>query len=253
MIFRLTYIVHILIVFSVCSCRNTKNIDENPEQIKSSQAVLKEQQIDSLELFFQSKGILRFNPTDINLKKDFEILNEDNTVYATLNLSLDKIIIQGKQFSLNEFVNDNSSMSQYQFFPKEFFPDQSIILFEYESLTNDVAEIFINKEQSKKKKIKLSADIFKIESWKEHLIGCMIDFNVKINPIRAEVLDNSKSLGFENSGEDYIYVIREIVGDWVKIECAEICDYPCSSEKKYDGWIKWKAGNKLLIRLLYSC
>lgn len=109
------------------------------------------------------------------------------------------------------------------------------------------------KSRAKKKKIKLSTDIFKAESWKEHLVGCMIDFNVKINPIRAEMLDNSKSLGYENSGEDYIFVISEIVGDWVKIECAEICDYPCSSGKKYDGWIKWKGGNKLLIRLLYSC
>lgn len=253
MIFRLTFIVQILIVFCVCSCGNTSSSDIAPGQIKGSQSVSSEQQIDSLELFFQSKGVLRFNPTDINLKKDFEILNEDNTVYATLNLSLDKIIIQGKHFSLNEFANDNSLRSQYQFFPKEFFPDQSIIQFEYASLTNDVAEIFINKEQDKKKKIKLSAGIFKAELWKEHLVGCMIDFNVKINHIRAEMLDNSKSLGYENSGEDYIFVISEIVGDWVKIECAEICDYPCSSGKKYDGWIKWKDGNKLLIRLLYSC
>lgn len=253
MIFRLTFIVQILIVFSACSCGNTKSSDNVPEQIKGSQSVLGEKQIDSLELFFQSKGVLRFNPTDINLKKYFEILNDDNTVYATLNLSLDKIIIQGKHYSLNEFANDNSFRSQYQFFPKEFFPDQSIIQFEYASLTNDFAEIFINKEQSKKKKIKLRADIFKVESWKDHLVGCMIDFNVKINPIRAEIIDNSKSLGYENSGEDYIFVISEIVGDWVKIECAEICDYPCSSGKKYDGWIKWKAGNKLLIRLLYSC
>jgi len=253
MIFRLTFIVRTLIVFGVCSCSKTKSLDKVPEQIRSSQTIFNNQQIDSLELFFQSKGVLRFNPTDINLKKDFEILNEDNTVYATLNLSSDKIILQGKQFSLNEFANDNSFRSQFQFFPKEFFPDQSIILFEYASLKNDVAEIFINKEQSKKKKIKLGSDIFKTESWKEHLVECMIDFNVKINPIMAEVLDNSKSLGYENSGEDYIYVISEIVGDWVKIECAEICDYPCSSGKEYDGWIKWKAGDKLLIRLLYSC
>lgn len=253
MIFRLTFIVQILIVFSVCTCGNTKSSDNAPEQTRGRQSVLSKQQIDSLELFFQSKGVLRFSPTDINLKKDFEILNEDNTIYATLNLSLDKIIIQGKHFSLNEFANDNSLRSQYQFFPKEFFPDQSIIQFEYASLTNDVAEIFINKEHSKKKKIKLSTHIFKVESWKKHIVGCMIDFDVKINPIRAKILDNSKSLGYENSGEDYIYVISEIVGDWAKIECAEICDYPCSSGKKYDGWIKWKAGNKLLIRLLYSC
>lgn len=151
MIFRLTFIVQILVFFSVCSCGNTKSSDNAPKQIKGSQPVLSEQQIDSLELFFQSKGVLRFNPTDINLKKDFEILNEDNTVYATLNLSLDKIIIEGKHFSLNEFAKDNSFRSQYQFFPKEFFPDQSIIQFEYASLTNDVAEIFISKEQGKKK------------------------------------------------------------------------------------------------------
>jgi hypothetical protein len=63
-------------------------------------------------------------------------------------LSLDKIIIQGKHFSLNEFANDNSLRVNISF-PKRVFPDQSIIQFEYASLTNDVAEIFINKEHRK--------------------------------------------------------------------------------------------------------
>jgi hypothetical protein len=184
---------------------------------------------------------------------DFEILNEDNTVYATLNLSSDKITIQGKQFSLNEFANDNSVRSKYRFFPKEFFPDQSIIQFEFVCLDKDIAEIFISKEHGEKKIIKLNGGNFKSELWRAHLLGCMIDFDVKNNPIREKMLDSSKSVGYEKSGEDYVFVISEIVGEWVKIECAEICDYPCNSGKKYDGWIKWKEGDKLLIRLLYSC
>jgi hypothetical protein len=43
----------------------------------------------------------------------------------------------------------------------------------------------------------------------------MIDFDVKIN-LLGRKYDTSKSLGYENSGEDYIYVISEIVGDWLK-------------------------------------
>ena len=253
MIFKINFITQILIVFFICSCDNMIFNNNVTSQNNKNLNGTRKQQIDSLELFFQSKGLIIFNPSDINLKKDFEILNEDNTLYATINFSLDKIIIKGQHFSLEQFANDDSLRNEYGFFPKAFFPDQTIFQFEYINLINNVAEIYINKELGKKKKIKLKGDLFKAESWKEHLIGCMIDFNCEINPIRATMHDNSNSLGYENSGENYIFVISEIVGDWIKIECADICEFPCNSGNKYDGWIKWKNSNKLLIQLLYAC
>jgi hypothetical protein len=252
MILKKAYLFSLLLVFSIFSCSNSSN--KKTTQLKPIiDGIVHNQPIDSIELFFQSKGVLRLNSTDINLKKDLRILNDDNTIYATFNLSLNKIIINSKQFSLEEFANDESLRYKYSFFPKEFFPQQSVIQFEYINLKSGVAEIFIDKAKNIKKRIRISGDMFKAESWKEHLLGSMIDFNVKNNPIRFTKSNSSKSIGYENSEQDYVFVINEISGDWIKIECAEICDYPCSSGKKYDGWIKWKSGDKLLIRLLYSC
>lgn len=138
------------------------------------------------------------------------------------------------------------------FSQKSFSPITSYIQFEYTSLTDGFAEIFINKEQGKKKKIRLSGDVFSQEPWKEHLIGCMIDFDVSDNPIKSGVFGSSQLLGY-NGDEDLVFTIDKLVGDWVRIRCANICDVPCSSGDKYNGWIRWKDKTRLLIRLVYAC
>lgn len=84
-------------------------------------------------------------------------------------------------------------------------------------------------------------------------LGCVVDFNVKDNFIRKANSDNSPSIGYEYSEESVTFSISEIKGDWIKIECVDFCDTPCKFEEKYNGWIKWKKGNDLLIRLLYAC
>jgi hypothetical protein len=253
MIIRFSFLTQILFFFTAFCYGNPKKAFTDLSLIINDKHSSCEFQTDSLELFFHSKGVITFNPTDVNLKKGIEILNDDNTVYATIKLSFDKIIIQGKQFPMDAFSNNNKLRNKYHFFPKEFFPDQSIIQFEFISIKNGFAEIYIDKVQGKRKKIKLNRSLFKVESWKEHLIGCMIDFNKRDNPIRKKMDVNSESLEYEDSKEEYIFVVSGIEGDWIKIECSDICEYPCDSGKKYDGWIKWKKGNQLLINLLYSC
>jgi hypothetical protein len=81
----------------------------------------------------------------------------------------------------------------------------------------------------------------------------MFSFDEQKNVIRDKPADNATSLGYENSGNDYSFLIEDIQGDWIRIGCAELCGSGCDSGKKYNGWIRWRKGDKLLITLAYAC
>lgn len=250
----------ILFVIFFCSCKNNNqqqiSIDKDTVTSAQQSNIGQQQSVtytDSIEAFFHSKGVLVFIPSDKNLNKSFTLLNNDGSVYAQVNIGADEVLINGKKHNLSNFTNDQNLRQEYNFFPKEFYPDHTVFQFEYLSVKNDLAEVLINKEKNVRKYIKVDKSMFKVETWKRHLVGTMIDFDVKTNPIRVSKSEQSKSVGFESSGNDYIFVITEIAGDWIKVECSDICENPCDDGKKYDGWIKWKDNNKLLIRLLYAC
>jgi len=207
---------------------------------------------DSIEIFFQSKGVVSFMFSDENSIRKFKILNKDGSLYAMVDFALDEINIDGEKFKLTQFATDKSLMRKLDFAPKEFYPELSVIQFEYTEVKGDLAEIIVNKDKLISKYIEINPG-FKIEDWRKHLTGCMIDFNKRTNIIREKPGEKFKSLNYESSENDLIFIIKEIKGNWVKIECSEICDCNCNSGKKYDGWIKWKNQDKLIIRLLYSC
>lgn len=250
-------IFFIVIVLCLIFCLDNCKGKQDESRKNSKENVLKEAVngftfTDSIENFFQSTGVVSFVFSDKNRIKKFKILNKDGSLYALVDIVLDEIIINETKFKLTQFANDKSLMLKYDFSPKEFYPELSVIQFEYMKIEGNKVEIFVNKEKSILKYIEVST-VFKIEDWRKHLIGCMIDFNKKSNVIRVKPDEQSLSLNYESTEDDLIFVITDIKGDWVKIECSEICDCSCSSGKKYDGWIKWKKQNKLTIRLLYSC
>jgi hypothetical protein len=238
-------------VYLCCSCNEHKSTaDLTKDTISSS--LIKPVYTDTIEFFFQSKGVLVFNSTDKNLSKDAKILNNDNTVFATYNLAKNQIVIGESRQPLNDFSKENHLRIQSEFFPKEFYPEQSVIQFEYTNIVDGFAEIIVNKDKQIKKRIELKDSLYTVEPWKKHLIGSIVDFNPRLNPVHESKLDDSSVIIYE-SGEDVVFVISEISGDWMKIECAERCGFSCPAGKKIAGWIKWRKGSKLLIRLAYSC
>lgn len=204
-----------------------------------------------LEKFFGSKGVVTFNAVDPNLNTNYRIMNEDGSVYAVIDLKRNKVEIERKQYSLSDFRNNDVLRTKYSFFPKEFYPDNFIFQFEYANIEGSLAEVFIDKAKGIRKYLTRNETIFKIESWKEHLIGCTIDFDRTNTPV-YELSDlSSKRANFDL--QKGIFIISEIKGDMIKIECSEQCGFTCDNTNKAVGWIKWKDGQKLLIRLLYSC
>lgn len=225
----------LLIIFS---CNNKKENYKIKIEGKPFIAQTIEFSKDSLENYFQTKGVLSFIANDNNLKKDFEILNLDNTLFAKFN------------FLKQDFINTIKKNPDFN--PIEFYPENYILQFEYVQISNNYAIIYLDKSKKNKKMIKVNS-LFKLESWREHFIGGIIGFNDKTNPVKKTPTNNSEVVGFDSKKSDQTFKINSISGDWLKIECAEICEIPCSSGSKYNGWIKWKLDNKLLIRFLFSC
>lgn len=81
---------------------------------------------DTLESFFQSKGVLVFNATDKNLSKDAKILNDDNTVFATYNLAKNQIAIGEYRQSLTNFPKENQMRIQNDFSQKNFIQSNQL-------------------------------------------------------------------------------------------------------------------------------
>lgn len=236
--------IFIFIVFS-CSCYSRHSKIENDSYL------INENIEDTLNIYFNSKGVISFNPTDENIRKSIKILNEDNTLYANIDLLNQIIEVNNKKFKLEDFENNIELQAIYNFAPKEFYPDYYIIQFEIKNIYDSIAEIFIDKKNNIVKRINVNNDLFIIQTWKEHFIGSMVIFNKHTNSIRKYNNDNAVSMGYENSKDEYVFIISDIKGEWIKIECIDICGFACDS--RYNGWIRWKKDNMLLIKFAYVC
>lgn len=166
--------------------------------------------------------------------------------------SQDKIIFNKKELSLSD-INTNKDFFQKQgFSPKGFWADAGYIFqFEYLRSNNNFIEVFIDSKKTIVKKLLLDSTLFKTETWQEHIIGTMIDLNQLKNIIRASPSEAGTSMGLENATEDIIFIATKIQGEWLYIESESDCGFEKNSI--YNGWIRWRNGEKMLITLAYAC
>jgi hypothetical protein len=80
------------------------------------------------------------------------------------------------------------------------------------------------------------------QSWEEHILDVFsVDFDTKANPLRKEPVEDSNTLYFD---EDEFYHPNQIKDEWLQVKWG--------GEGNWNyGWIKWKDGGKLLIKLYY--
>lgn len=241
---------YLLLIFGLIyliSCNQTPSGENTVNTLKNSSI-----NNDSLSLFFKSNGVVSFINTDANYQKGFTIFNGDGTVFMRILPSQDKVILNEKELSLSDFNTNKASFQKQGFSPKEFWPDEGFIIqFNYLSSNNNLIEVFIDSAKTITKKILLDSTLFKTETWQEHIIGTMIDFNQQKNIIRSSPSEAGTSMRLENSTEDIIFIVTKIQGEWLYIESESVCGFEKNS--KYNGWIRWKNGENILIRFAYAC
>ena len=74
----------------------------------------------------------------------------------------------------------------------------------------------------------------------------IFDFNRSTNPLRKSPSDKSENINNDKLTKYKIWSAEKISikGDWMEITIED-------TEEK--GWIRWRQGNQILIRMYYAC
>lgn len=229
-----------IIIFNSCAQHQNSNREAKDVVYK-----------DSLSQLFKSNGIASFINTNENLKRNFKVMNEDGSEFINVLINKDSIVVKGKGFKLSEFETNRNLFQRQQFSPRGFWPEYGIFQFEVVSFNDTFIEVFIDKDKNIKKRIAFDSTLFKVESWEQHIIGTMIDFNQQRQFIHSYPSEKSPSMHYEQTDEELIFVVSKIQGDWLYIESENICGF--EKNPKYDGWIKWRDKENILIKFSYAC
>jgi hypothetical protein len=105
----------------------------------------------------------------------------------------------------------------------------------------------INRETGQTGKIKKSNRFFKfelIEEFVENWAEIGVDFDRSVNPLREFASDTSEIIPIDPQSKLKTESSEKISikGDWIEVQTSD-------SEK---GWVRWRQGNQILIRLYYS-
>lgn len=89
---------------------------------------------------------------------------------------------------------------------------------------------------------------FKKESISDFVSGWTslgFDFNRAINPVKESPKDDSKTIVHKEQQKYKIWrgESLEVRGDWIKVKTV----------KDEVGWVRWRKGNTVLIRMYYAC
>jgi hypothetical protein len=175
---------------------------------------------------------------------------------STYNLSKTVSIYKDKNFQIKlvdfKLYGENNRISPYY-----FKPDYGICYFVCIKKTPKYFKILINNKQEGFLKIDEN-NYFK--TWESLLINATVErIDIKANPIKLKPNGKSETIKIDSEiVNDRLEVIDaiEINGEyWININYSASGKLPCSSDSldSRNGWIKWKAGGKLLVKILLLC
>jgi hypothetical protein len=136
----------------------------------------------------------------------------------------------------------------YLFKPFYYFElEPNVIQFEYTGVKDNYWEIFVDRDLGKKGYIEIDTTKFVYKDWYNYYMGAMV--MTDDNSIMKRDTNDSKRVYNKDLGDEEIYVISEIKGDWAKLTCLKADFVRCSKKQL---WIKWISDDKILIDLAFS-
>ncbi len=254
---RITLSIPVFLILYLISCDGKKSIS-NGEPVNKAQV----QSVDTttaiqigtvnLGLFIGgSEGIVSFNNTgQYNTRGTGFIYNSDGSIYAKISFSKGTLEVASTKIDLFEVNSENLDKKISGFNPKEFYPEiGAIIQFVCTNQTSDHFEVIVDKDKSIRKLIKRDSEVFGFQTWEEHLFTGFIGFDKKANPLRKDPYDTSESIHLV---KEYAFNVVEIKDDWIKLICDTVC-LPCKEDESIEGWVQWKMGNYMIIKMYYVC
>lgn len=166
-----------------------------------------------------------------------------------------KVVTVYRDRDLKEKIEDFKLYGQLKRIrPYYFKPDYGICSFVCLEKTKDYFKILINDKEEGF--LKNDNDKY-FKTWESLLINSTVErLDIKSNPLKANPGDNQPSINVSYSIKaDRLEVIDviEINGQhWINVRFSKSGTMPCLPDCG-TGWIKWKAGDKLLVNILRLC
>jgi hypothetical protein len=190
-------------------------------------------------------GIVTISDTIETYNKKLSVYNTSGKVIATVELKESDVITvyRGKTYNRHDSLN--------LFSPRLYItnPDYFRLAFDCTSSDNEFYTVIINRQSGETAKIKKHDKFFKfqtIEEFVDNWTGIGIDFDRSTNPLRKSPSDKAEDI---NNNKQTTYKIWSaekisIKGDWIEIKIEDT---------EETGWIRWRKGNQILIRMYYAC
>lgn len=186
---------------------------------------------------------------EINLGRDSS--DKDLIIYDSLGKP--KIIIRATEDDVVAKIA-GQSFSRHDnaipFNPRLFVnnPDYFRLILDCTKLTDKYYEVIIDQTTNELGFIKKTDGSFRFETVVEYVTQWTetgLDFDRSQNPLRQEPADNATVISNEELKKYTIWRAEkiEIEGDWIKVKTTD----------NKEGWIRWRQGNKIIIRLYFVC
>lgn len=174
----------------------------------------------------------------------------DTTVIDFYHKPTDKV--QSKRI---EFFNDhtidswsikNLEKERTWLNPEILWLDYHQVAFRCKTRTGDWLEVVVNSLSGQTFWIKQTKET-KFLTWENYLQGMfgVSRLENEKQKIRSSASDNGQEIKYEGSD---CFQVKSLQGDWIEIFTPGHCDAYGSKTQVRSGWIRWKNGEKLLIR-----
>ncbi|MFA8301437.1 MAG: hypothetical protein ACEPOV_14820 [Hyphomicrobiales bacterium] len=181
------------------------------------------------------EGVLIINFDYLHLNKQASVNFYDKEGEALAQIYFDRIILNQQNNISNSIIEDVFC----DYFNCFFFDiEYSLVIInglkrgdEFFTVFND-KEVYININES-----------VSFQTLEKHVEENIISLTQE-SPLRILARDESEII--ENY-LDYDYEVIEVIGDWLKVKC-----FKDVYGLDFEGFVKWREDNKLLIKIIYS-
>lgn len=142
--------------------------------------------------------------------------------------------------------NDNTNPFNPRLFGNN--PDYFRLIFDCTKSTDKYYQVIVDQKTNETGFIKKADSLFKFETVVEYVrewttLG--LDFDRAQNPLRQEPSDNAAVISNTDQAKYKIWRAEKIEmnGDWMKVKIRN----------DEQGWIRWRQGDRILIRIYFAC
>ena len=130
--------------------------------------------------------------------------------------------------------------------PELLWLDYSQFNFRCKSTTTDWLELIVNNENGMTLWVKRTKAT-KYLTWEEYLKDMFAVDRLESNKQKIRKMPSDTAAEIKYEGRD-CFEVKSLKGDWIEINSTDHCDEGSNTTKIDRGWIKWKEGDKLLIK-----